>query len=110
MNKGFDYYIQTFFTAEGISKYYNNSTYPVDIHAPTQLLITLDKLGQYEKYKEMATKVMGWTIENMQSSQGYFYYQINKHFTSKIPYMRWAQAWMFLSFTVLFKNERSLYR
>lgn len=109
LKKGFEYYIQTFFTAEGIPKYYNNSIYPVDIHAPTQLLITLDKLGQFEEYKELALKVMRWTVDNMQSSKGYFYYQINKHFTSRIPYMRWAQAWMFLSFTVLFKNDRSLF-
>ncbi|EPR67533.1 hypothetical protein ADICYQ_3557 [Cyclobacterium qasimii M12-11B] len=110
MNKGFDYYIKTFFTSEGISKYYNNSTFPVDIHAPTQLLITLDKLGKFDTHKEMAVKVMEWTIENMQSPKGYFYYQINKHFTSKIPYMRWAQAWMFLSFTVLFKKETGFYK
>mgnify|MGYP003134477491 CR=1 FL=1 len=105
----FDYYIKTFFTAEGVSKYYNNSVYPVDIHAPTQLLITLDKLGKFEDHKEMATKVMQWTIKNMQSPKGYFYYQINKHFTSRIPYMRWAQAWMFLSFTVLFKKDNTYY-
>lgn len=109
LKKGFDYYIQTFFTPEGVSKYYNNNTYPVDIHAPTQLIITLDKLGNFEEYKHLAEKVMTWTIDNMQSSEGYFYYQINKYFTSKIPYMRWAQAWMFVSFTVWFKNDVSVY-
>ena len=110
LNKGFDYYIKTFFTPEGISKYYNNSVFPVDIHAPTQLLITLEKLGHFEAHKDMAVKVMQWTIENMQSPKGYFYYQINKHFTSKIPYMRWAQAWMFLAFTILFKQEKAYYK
>lgn len=109
LKKGFDYYIQTFFTEEGISKYYNNSTYPVDIHAPTQLIITIDKLGIFEDHKELADKVLTWTIKNMQSSKGFFYYQINKYFTSKIPYMRWAQAWMFLSFTVWFRNDVSAY-
>jgi len=100
----------TFITLECVSKYKNVSVFPVDILSFTQLLITLDKLGQFETHKEIAVKFMRWTIENMQSTKGYFYYQINKHFTSKIPYMRWAQAWMFLSFTVLFKKEISFYK
>ncbi|HEY5587819.1 MAG TPA: delta-aminolevulinic acid dehydratase [Candidatus Paceibacterota bacterium] len=93
--KGFDYYIKTFFTDEGVPKYYSNSVYPIDIHAPAQLVITLSKLGKFNERKELLDKVLNWTILNMQSDKGYFYYQKNKYFTSKIPYMRWAQAWMF---------------
>lgn len=101
LTKGFDYYIDTFFTEEGIPKYYSNSIYPIDIHAPTQLIITLHKMGRYVEFKEMAQKVLTWTIDNMQSAEGgYFYYQINRFFTSKIPYMRWSQAWMFLALTI----------
>ena len=101
LTKGFDYYISTFFTEEGIPKYYSNSTYPIDIHAPTQLIITLHKMGRFTEFKEMAQKVLTWTIDNMQSGEkGYFYYQINRFFTSKIPYMRWSQAWMFLALTI----------
>jgi hypothetical protein len=95
LEKGFDYYINTFFTDEGVSKYYTNSVYPIDIHSPAQLIITLVRLGKFHEYKFLADKVISWTINNMQSDNGYFYYQINKYFTSKIPYMRWAQAWMF---------------
>jgi rhamnogalacturonyl hydrolase YesR len=102
LDKGFEYYINTFFTEEGVPKYYNNSVYPIDIHAPTQLIITLSKLGKFHLYKSKAETVLGWTIENMQSPQGYFYYQINKFFTSRIPYMRWAQAWMFLALSFYF--------
>jgi rhamnogalacturonyl hydrolase YesR len=100
VEKGFDYYINTFFTTEGIPKYYSNSTYPIDIHAPSQLVITLHKLGKLDEYRELMEKVLNWTIDNMQSEKGYFYYQINKYITSKIPYMRWSQAWMFVSLSV----------
>ncbi|HBE40334.1 MAG TPA: delta-aminolevulinic acid dehydratase [Bacteroidales bacterium] len=99
LRKGFEYYINTFFTEKGISKYYNNSVYPVDIHAPAQLIITLSKLGRLQEYKDLADKVLMWTIRNMQSEKGYFYFQKNRIFTSKIPYMRWAQAWMFYALT-----------
>lgn len=100
LKKGFDYYINTFFTEEGISKYYNSSIYPIDIHAPTQLVITLSKLSLFEEHKDLIDKVLNWTIDHMQSEEGYFYYQINKYFTSRIPYMRWAQAWMFYALSI----------
>ncbi|WP_228694341.1 delta-aminolevulinic acid dehydratase [Lunatimonas sp.] len=100
LNKGLDYYLNTFFTEEGIPKYYSDSIYPIDIHAPTQLIITLHKLGLFQQYKEMAQKVLAWTIDHMQDPEGYFYYQINRFFTSKISYMRWSQAWMFLALSI----------
>ncbi len=95
LEKGFDYYINTFFTDEGVPKYYNNSIYPIDIHSPSQLIITLSRLGKFDEYRNLADKVTEWTIDNMQSDKGYFYYQKNRYFSSKIPYMRWSQAWMF---------------
>ena len=97
VEKGFGYYINTFFTKEGIAKYYNNSIYPIDIHAPAQLVITLDKLGKMDEHRELMERVVDWTIDKMQHPKGYFLYQINKYVTSKIPYMRWSQAWMVLS-------------
>jgi hypothetical protein len=100
LDKGFKYYINTFFTEDGIAKYYNNSIYPIDIHAPSQLVITLKKLNKLDDHKALTEKVLGWTIKNMQSPKGYFYYQINKYITSKIPYMRWSQAWLFLSMSI----------
>lgn len=108
LNKGFEYYINTFFTEEGIAKYYNNSVYPIDVHAPTQLIITLSKLGKFQENRALAEKVLSWTIDHMQDPEGYFYYQINKFFTSKIPYMRWAQAWVFLAFTIYLKEIKCL--
>jgi hypothetical protein len=92
---GFDYYIKTFFSENGIPKYYSNSIYPIDIHSPAQLVITLSKLGRFSEHKELIDKVLNWTILNMKSDNGYFYYQKNRYFTSKISYMRWSQAWMF---------------
>ena len=82
-----------------MSKYYNNALYPIDIHAPAQMIVTLQKMGVIEEYREMVDGVLQWTILNMQDSKGYFYYQKKKYFSSKIPYIRWAQAWMFYGFS-----------
>ncbi len=100
--KGFDFYLNNFFLADGTPKYYHNKLYPIDIHAPAQFLVTLSKTGKLGEHLELAKKVLKWTINNMQDEKGYFYYQLKPFISSKIPYMRWAQAWMFYAFTHYF--------
>jgi len=97
IERGFDFYIKNFFLEDGITKYYHNKTYPIDIHCPAQLFITLSSLGRFGQHRALADNVMNWTIRNMQNKKGYFYYQIRKGFSSKIPYMRWSNAFMFNS-------------
>jgi len=98
-DKGLEYYLNNFFDGEGRSKYYNNSLYPVDIHAPSQLVITLAKANLFDANRQLVDKVLAWTIKNMQSREGYFFFQKRKYYTNKIPYMRWSQAWIFYAFT-----------
>lgn len=109
IEKGLNYYLNNFFTEEGIPKYYNNAVYPIDVHATSQLVITLLKIGKFNEYKSLIDKVILWTIRNMQHEDGYFYFQKHKHFTVKIPYMRWSQAWMFyaLSAYITATNQKS---
>ena len=54
IEKGFDYYVNHFFEADGTPKYYDNRMYPIDIHCPGQLLITLTRLHKMKKYEELA--------------------------------------------------------
>lgn len=108
IEKGLKYYLEMFFTTEGVSKYYNNKVYPVDIHSPAQLIVTLSKLREFDKNKELINRVLNWTVQNMQSEEGFFYYQKRKRLASKISYIRWAQAWMFYAYSYYFleiKNE-----
>lgn len=94
IKKGLNFYIKNFFLDDGTPKYYHNNTYPIDIHAPAQLVVTLARMGILKQNKELVDKTLNWTINNMQDKKGYFYYQIKKSVSSKIPYMRWSQAWM----------------
>ncbi len=95
IDRGMKYYLETFFTEEGMSKYYNNQTYPIDVHAPAQLIVTLYKNKNLKLNKVLVDKVLTWTVNNMQTKKGYFIYQKRKLFSSRIPYIRWAQGWMF---------------
>lgn len=95
LEKGFEYYIRNFFEADGTPKYYDNRTYPIDIHCPGQLLVTLARMHRTSDYRDVADKVVNWTIRNMQDKKGYFYYQMKEGVSSKISYMRWSNAFMF---------------
>ena len=75
IQKGLDFYLANFFTADGRSKYYHNKIYPIDIHSPAQLWITLSSMGRFKEYLSLCNSVLLWTIENMQSKKGFFYYQ-----------------------------------
>lgn len=103
IERGFDFYIKNFFNEDGSPKYYHNRQYPIDIHCPGQLFVTLHRLGKFDEYRELAAKVLEWTLRNMQDRRGYFYYQLKKGISSKISYMRWSNAFMFnaLSYYIL---------
>ncbi len=106
---GLKYYLANFFEEDGQPKYYDNNTYPIDIHCPGQLLVTLSRTGKYKENRKLASKVIEWTIKNMQDKKGYFYYQLKPGWSSKIPYMRWSNAFMFnaLSYAILEESKVS---
>lgn len=103
IERGFEFYINNFFESDGCPKYYHDRKYPIDIHCPGQLFVTLARLHKHDENQLLAENVLRWTIENMQDKKGYFYYQLKQGINSKIPYMRWSNAFMFtaLSFYVL---------
>lgn len=96
---GLKYYLDNFFDDKGRSKYYNNSLFPIDIHSPAQLPITLYHSKNIKQHSKLILKVLKWTIKNMQNNQGSFDYQINKFYRISIPYFRWSNAFMFYSLT-----------
>lgn len=107
IEKGLEYYVNHLFENDGTPKYYDNQMYPIDIHCPGQLLITLHRLHKYHEYEDLANKVLKWCVSNMQDKEGFFYYQLKKGMNSKISYMRWSNAFMFnaLSHYILAENE-----
>ncbi len=102
--KASDYYQNVLFGDGGRSYYRYPLPYPIDIHNQAQGIITFSKLSRLDrKYVDVANKIALWTIENMQDSSGYFYYQKWPVITNKIPHMRWGQAWMMLALTNLYE-------
>jgi hypothetical protein len=108
IDKGFDFYLNNFFLPDGTPKYYHNKTYPVDIHSPAQLIVALCRSGKLEQHRELADRVLNWTIRHMQDPSGYFYYQKHRFYTNKISYMRWSNAFIFnaLSLYLLYSSNK----
>jgi hypothetical protein len=99
IKKGIDFYISRQFNADGSSLWRIPARFPVEIHNQSQGIITLEKLNKYhDKAQNFSRTILDWTIKNMQSKSGNFYYQKFAWYTNKISYMRWAQAWMLLAF------------
>ncbi len=108
LQRGLDYYLSHFFEPDGRPRYYNNQTFPIDIHCPAQLMVTLARLGVYPQHRQLARRVLSWTITHMQDPEGYFYYQIKTGINSRISYMRWSNAFMLYALSYQLLNEQSL--
>lgn len=103
IEEGFAFYIENLFEKKQYARYYTHKRYPIDLNSISQLIIVLQKLNKTGEYGELARKLLLWSVHNMQSKKGYFYYQKRRFMTNKIPYMRWTQIWMLYSLTIYSK-------
>ena len=107
--RGIAYFKDTFFEESGRPKYYHNRVFPVDIQCASQAIDTLALFSSAEDVGslELAKKVARWTILNMQSTSGHFYYRQLPYATVKTPMLHWGQATMYRALThLLFKMRQ----
>jgi len=95
--KGVKYYTRNFFLQDGTPKYYHDSVYPIDIHAPAEAISFFS--GEGSEYSELTNNVLTWMLANMRDPKGYFYFRKGRRITNRIAYMRWSQAWAFRALT-----------
>lgn len=96
------FYYNKLFRKCGSSYYRYPLPYPIDIHNQAQGIITFSKLKDIDNmYPLFAKTIAMWTINNMQTREGYFSYQKWPCIMNNIPHMRWGQAWMILSLGIL---------
>jgi hypothetical protein len=112
LDKCYDHYIRNFFEESGLPKLMPNRKYRIDIHSAAEAVNCLSQLSRtYQGSIDIAKKVLIWTIDNLQDSSGFFYYGILKSrilgisYKSKIPYIRWGQAWMLKAISTYLKNQ-----
>jgi hypothetical protein len=94
---GIRYYKDNFFEESGCPKYYHDRMYPIDIQCASQSIDTLAYFASEDTESlALSISVAEWTIRNMQSKSGYFYFRKYPFgITAKTPMLHWGQATMF---------------
>ena len=92
-----DFYAKMQFNHEGRSYYRIPSQWPVEIHNQAQGIISFSRWGKSNEQYELAQSILEYSVTNMRSSKGFFFYKKYPWITIKIPFIRWSQAWMFLA-------------
>jgi hypothetical protein len=95
LQRGYEFWRERFFLADGWPKYYHDGLYPADAHAAATAIITLLELQETDRGAlAFAEKIAAWTIRNLRDGEGFFYYQRRRFYTVHTPYMRWTESWM----------------
>lgn len=94
VDRGVDYWLRTFVRGDGV-RFHAGSAYPVDMHAVAHTILALLELrGRIPGAESRAVSLARWSLDEMRSSDGRFYYEKRRLYTNRIAYMRWTQSWM----------------
>jgi hypothetical protein len=102
IDQGYQFWKERMFLPDGTPKYYPDKLYPIDVHSLSQAILTFIEFADWDpEADDWAWRVALWSIRHMQDPEGFFHYQIHRRYRIRIPYIRWAQAWMQLALTDL---------
>ena len=95
--KGFAFYKENLFNADGVPRITVGRTYPINIHACAEGIICPAVLtGVDESALELSTRTLKWTRRNMTNpDNGLPYYRKYPLYANKLLCTRWGLAWMF---------------
>jgi hypothetical protein len=106
LERGYEFWRERFFLADGWPKYYHDSLYPADAHAAATAIIMLLELQELNRGAlPLAEKIVAWTIRNLRDDRGFFYYQRRRFHTVQTSYMRWTQGWMLYALARLLEEK-----
>lgn len=108
LERGYAFWRERFFLADGWPKYYHDSLYPADAHAAATAIVALLELQDIDPSAlDLAERIADWALRNLRDRQGFFYYQRQHFYTDRTPYMRWTQAWMLYALGRLLEEKAS---
>jgi hypothetical protein len=106
LQRGYEFWRERFFLADGWPKYYHDSLYPADAHAAATAIITLLEFQEIDRgARALAEKIAAWTITNLRDGRGFFYYQRRRFHTVRTPFMRWTEGWMLYALARLLEER-----
>ncbi|MGI8734966.1 MAG: hypothetical protein ACR2LM_16890 [Pyrinomonadaceae bacterium] len=106
LRRGYEFWRERFFLADGWAKYYHDTLYPVDTHAAATAIVSFLDLRDLDRNAlPAAEQIAAWSINNLRDRLGFFYYQRRRFYTLRIPFMRWTQAWMLYALARLLEER-----
>lgn len=106
LQRGYEFWRERFFLADGWPKYYHDSLYPADAHAAATAIIALLEFQEMDRgARALAERIAAWTIKNLRDGRGFFYYQRRRFHTVRTPFMRWTQGWMLYALARLLEER-----
>lgn len=109
IRKGFEFYRAHFVREDGAARYFHDRTYPIDVHAVAQTILTLLEFSDLDPdAANTAQAVYDWAAQNLWDTRGYFHYRVLRLGRIRTSYMRWSQAWMLLAMAVLVAHRREI--
>ncbi len=106
LKRGYAFWRERFFLADGWPKYYHDRLYPADAHAAATAIITLLEFADLDADAlSTAQQIAEWSIAHLRDGRGFFYYQHRRFYTIRTPYMRWTQAWMLYALARLLEQS-----
>jgi hypothetical protein len=107
IERGYRFWREGFFLADGWPKYYHRSAHPADAHSAGAAVVALAELkDDYADALELAERVSAWAVRHLFDERGFFYYQRRRRHTVRTPYMRWSQGWMAYALARLIEGKR----
>ena len=106
LQRGYAFWRERFFLADGWPKYYHDSLYPADAHAAATAIITLLEFRETDPgARALAEQIAAWALSNLRDDSGFFYYQRRRFHTVRTPYMRWTEGWMLYALARLLEER-----
>jgi len=101
LKQGYKFYLNELFTVDGVPKITPDSLYPINIHSCSEAILCVSQLGPNMGGFDRLEPVVNFTIKNMRTDEGFYIAEIRQRWWGeqkvRVPYMRWAQAWIFLA-------------
>ena len=99
--KYYQWYLKNMFLMDHIPKMTPHNLYPINIHSCAEALLCQSTLlpDHPERFAQIQ-RTVDWIIKKMEYMPGQYIYLIRNlsfggKWKTKIPYIRWGQAWMF---------------
>jgi len=83
-------FFETLFGPDGAPAFDEQQSYPRDIHACAQGILTFTYAGALAR----ARRTLDWTLDNLYAGEGRFYFRKHRFYTNRVTLMRWCEAWM----------------